>query len=198
MGVINRCCRNIEVTISNKFWITCDASPNPGLHAKTRKLIRGHVKRKHQQLVLSCPTNQLDLISASSIDTIRRAIMTDKLPPNLLALFAPRPPLRWVPPSDHAPAERKTAHVTGVAAFLPQLEEYKKTDVYEPTESWLQRKDRLKLEKKEKQERLLTEGPANCEDFACEFIFTSTVRILDLLGDLNYNLANEWNHSQAE
>src|SRR4051812_34292052 len=28
----------------------------------------------------------------------RAAKMTDKLPPNLLALFAPRPPLRWVPP----------------------------------------------------------------------------------------------------
>lgn len=89
--------------------------------------------------------------------------MTDKLPPNLLALFAPRPALRWVPPSDHAPQERKTATITGLAAFLPQLEEYKKTDVYEPTESWLQRKDRIRLEKKERQEKLLKEGPDNCE-----------------------------------
>ena len=89
--------------------------------------------------------------------------MTDKLPPNLLALFAPRPPLRWVPPSDHAPEERKTAHIGGLAAFLPQLLEYKETDVYVPTESWLQRKDRVKLEKKEKQQKLLTDGPASCE-----------------------------------
>ena len=89
--------------------------------------------------------------------------MTDKLPPNLLALFAPRPPLRWVPPSDHAPADRKTANISGVAAFLPQLEEYKKTDVYYPTESWLQRKDRIKLEKKERQLKLEKEGPTNCE-----------------------------------
>lgn len=88
--------------------------------------------------------------------------MTDKLPPNLLALFAPRPPLRWVPPSDHAPETRKTAAISGLASFLPALEEYKRTDVYEPTESWLQRKDRIALEKKQRQEKLLTEGPSNC------------------------------------
>ncbi len=89
--------------------------------------------------------------------------MTDKLPPNLLALFAPRPPLRWVPPADHAPGERKTAAVSGVAAFLPALQEYKENDNYVPTESWLQRKDRLRLEKKERQEKLLKEGPLSCE-----------------------------------
>ena len=89
--------------------------------------------------------------------------MTDKLPPNLLALFAPRPPLRWVPPSDYAPEERRTANISGLAAFLPQLEEYKKTDDYVPTESWLQRKDRIKLEKKQAQEKLLKEGPTTCE-----------------------------------
>jgi U1 small nuclear ribonucleoprotein len=89
--------------------------------------------------------------------------MTDKLPPNLLALFAPRPPLRWVPPSDHAPEERITATITGIAAFLPQLQEYKETDNYEPTESWLQKQDRIKLEKKQRQEKLLKEGPLSCE-----------------------------------
>ena len=90
--------------------------------------------------------------------------MTDKLPPNLLALFAPRPPLRWVPPSDHAPEERKTANISGVASFLPKLQEYKETDEYVPTESWLQRKDRIKLEKQQNRERLLKEGPQTCKD----------------------------------
>jgi len=106
--------------------------------------------------------------------------MTDKLPPNLLALFAPRPPLRWVPPSDHAPAERKTATVSGIASFLPALEEYKATDKYEPTESWLQRKDRKQLEKKQKQEKLLTEGPLSCEgDPICfDGLLSSPVRPL--------------------
>ncbi|KAF8866795.1 hypothetical protein BDZ45DRAFT_577871 [Acephala macrosclerotiorum] len=85
--------------------------------------------------------------------------MTDKLPPNLLALFAPRPPLRFLPPSDHPAGERKTREITGIAQFLPQLKEYIETDDYTPTESWLQKHDRKKLEKKERQEKLLKEGP---------------------------------------
>ncbi len=83
--------------------------------------------------------------------------MTHKLPPNLLALFAARPALRYLPPSDHAPEERKTNNIGGVAQFLSALDEYKDIP-YEPTESWLQRKDRLKLEKTERQEKLLVEG----------------------------------------
>lgn len=74
--------------------------------------------------------------------------MTDKLPPNLLALFAPRPPLRWVEAPDYAPEKRKTAQIGGVAAFLPELQKYKETDSYQPTESWLEAYDRKKLEKK--------------------------------------------------
>jgi U1 small nuclear ribonucleoprotein len=95
--------------------------------------------------------------------------MTDKLPPNLLALFAARPPLRWVEPSDHAPQDRKTAPISGVAQFLPELQKYKETDVYHPTESWLQARDRKKQEKKEKIENLLTEAPKNCQEN--QFVF---------------------------
>ncbi|KIW03849.1 uncharacterized protein PV09_05148 [Verruconis gallopava] len=84
--------------------------------------------------------------------------MTDKLPPNLLALFAPRPPLRYLPPTDHAPADRRTAYISSVADYLPALEEYKRTDVYHPTESHQQRKDRIKLEKQKKADWLTTEG----------------------------------------
>jgi|SRR3569833_891913 len=88
--------------------------------------------------------------------------MTDKLPPQLLALFAPRPPLRWVPPIDHAPGERRTATVSGVAAFLPALQEYKDKDGFEPTESWLQRRDRKKVEHEAEVQHRLTEGPRQC------------------------------------
>lgn len=113
--------------------------------------------------------------------------MTDKLPPNLLALFAPRPALRWVPPSDHAPQDRKTAAISGLASFLPALQEYKETDIYEPTESWLQRKDRQRLEKKQRQEKLLTEGPVSCEgEPSCFYShLLSTVRLLGQLFDLD-------------
>ena len=120
-----------------------------------------HLQQPHPP---GCPilTVHLDGVPYTS-RSLRSFRMTDKLPPNLLALFAPRPGLRWVPPSDHAPQDRKTATISGLAAFLPALEEYKATDKYEPTESWLQRKDRLRLEKKEAQEKLLKEGPADCE-----------------------------------
>ncbi|KAI0199598.1 U1 small nuclear ribonucleoprotein of 70kDa MW N terminal-domain-containing protein [Astrocystis sublimbata] len=85
--------------------------------------------------------------------------MTDKLPPNLLALFAPRPPLRWLPAPDHAPEERKTNKVSGLAEYLPHLAAYKDQDGFVPTESWLQARDRKKRQKMEQQENLLANGP---------------------------------------
>jgi U1 small nuclear ribonucleoprotein 70kDa len=91
--------------------------------------------------------------------------MTDKLPHQLLALFAPRPPLRWVPPVDHAPEERRTVPVSGLAQFLPALKEYKNNDGFVPTESWLQRRDRKAAEHKAEVEKNLIEGPKACECF---------------------------------
>lgn len=88
--------------------------------------------------------------------------MTDRLPPNLLALFAPRPPLRYVLPPDHAPEQRRTEEVSGIAEYLLALKDYKDKDNYVPTESWLQKRDRVKQEKKDKQQRLLTEGIKDC------------------------------------
>jgi U1 small nuclear ribonucleoprotein len=99
--------------------------------------------------------------------------MTDKLPPNLLALFAPRPPLRYLEAPDYAPERRRTQPVSGVAAFLPALQVYKETDVYHPTESWLEMKDRKKREQKEAVEKLLA---SDCED--TPFARTATVSIL--------------------
>jgi U1 small nuclear ribonucleoprotein len=88
--------------------------------------------------------------------------MTDKLPPNLLALFAPRPPLRWVAPSDYPPEQRKTATVSGVAQYLPAFKEYEREYEYHPTESWLEARDHKKREKQAAVEKLLTEAPKNC------------------------------------
>ena len=99
--------------------------------------------------------------------------MTDKLPPNLLALFAPRPALRYLPPSDFAPESRQTARVTGVAAYLPALKEKAANaqasdegdidptdEAYErpPTESWMEKRDRRIIEKQERQKWLTSEG----------------------------------------
>jgi U1 small nuclear ribonucleoprotein len=86
--------------------------------------------------------------------------MTDKLPANLLVLFAPRPPLRYLPHCDYAPEKRRTAPISGVAAFL---EELKKPDPnYVPTESWMQRRDRLREEKKAALEKKTKEGLDAC------------------------------------
>lgn len=82
--------------------------------------------------------------------------MTAHLPHNLLQLFAPRPPLRYLPPADHAPQDRKTKHVDGVAQYLPQLKE--EFGDYKPTESWLEKKDRTRLEKVAYQKWYLGEG----------------------------------------
>ena len=87
--------------------------------------------------------------------------MTDKLPPNLLALFAARPPLRYLPPSDHAPEERKTNNIGGVAQFLSAIDDYAKVP-YEPSESWLEKKVRIKAEKRERQHLLTSENATGC------------------------------------
>lgn len=47
--------------------------------------------------------------------------MTDKLPPNLLKLFAPRPPLPYYPPLDKDPQKRVGCIVTGIASHVPEL-----------------------------------------------------------------------------
>lgn len=78
--------------------------------------------------------------------------MTDKLPPPLLALFQPRPPVKYIRPQDKAPEEKASSksQISGLAAFLPQLQEYHDADDYQPTESWLQRRDRIRMEKRER------------------------------------------------
>lgn len=84
-------------------------------------------------------------------------IMTDKLPPNLLALFAARPALRYLPPADHAPEERTTAKITGLAAYKHLLKVEHNPD-WKPTESPIERKDRQQQESQEKQRWLANEG----------------------------------------
>ncbi|KAJ5279636.1 hypothetical protein N7478_005008 [Penicillium angulare] len=84
--------------------------------------------------------------------------MTDKLPPPLLALFQPRPPLRYIPPSDRAPEDCPKSTISGVAQFLPEAKNFEEEAPYNATESWLQRKWRQKVENKERLEKQVTEG----------------------------------------
>jgi U1 small nuclear ribonucleoprotein len=88
--------------------------------------------------------------------------MTDKLPPPLLALFQPRPPLRYLPPSDRAPDDCQKSTLSGVAQFLADAKAFAEEVPYNATESVMQRKLREKAEKKEKFEKQITEGLQNC------------------------------------
>lgn len=88
--------------------------------------------------------------------------MTDKLPPPLLALFQPRPPLRYIVPTDRAPEDCKKSTISGVAQFLSEAKGFQEEVPYNATECWMQRKMRQKLEKKEQAANQLTEGVKNC------------------------------------
>ena len=48
--------------------------------------------------------------------------MTQFLPPNLLALFAPRDPIPYIPPPDKLPHEKKNRGYVGVGGFLHYFE----------------------------------------------------------------------------
>ena len=87
--------------------------------------------------------------------------MTDKLPPNLLALFAPRPALRYLPPTDRAPSERRTAPIGGTAEFLKDLQEYKQ-ETYESEDTWFERREIKKAENRELRKKVTVDDYENC------------------------------------
>ncbi|KAG5439426.1 hypothetical protein PCANB_002000 [Pneumocystis canis] len=84
--------------------------------------------------------------------------MTDKLPPPLLALFQARPPLRYLPPCDVAPSARRTPRISGIGKYVHLLADYDKD--YQPTESWLERRERRREEKRKVQEEVIRKGLA--------------------------------------
>lgn len=65
--------------------------------------------------------------------------MTANLPPNLLRLFAPRPPVPYLPPVDKGPDPRPF-YMDGIGAFLERCKDHD-TD-YVPSESWAEQKAR--------------------------------------------------------
>ena len=48
--------------------------------------------------------------------------MTQYLPPNLLALFAPRDPIPYIAPLDKLPHEKKLTPYGGVSSYLTEFE----------------------------------------------------------------------------
>ncbi|TKX20980.1 U1 small nuclear ribonucleoprotein-like protein 1 [Elsinoe australis] len=114
--------------------------------------------------------------------------MTDKLPPNLLQLFQARPALRYLPPSDIAPEKRNTGPVDGIASFLPALQE--EPAPYEPTESWLQRKDRERLEKQEAAQSLVSEDIKDYKPHEDPNATSDPLKTL-FVGHLSYKVTEE-------
>ncbi|KAL7312226.1 hypothetical protein PS15m_008014 [Mucor circinelloides] len=79
--------------------------------------------------------------------------MTDKLPPNLLKLFAPRPPLSYVPPLDKDPEKRVGCIVGGIASYVDELKNYDAD--YVPWKSLEEkRKEKAEMKRKKAEEAL--------------------------------------------
>jgi len=78
--------------------------------------------------------------------------MTQFLPPNLLALFAPRDPVPFLPPTDKLPHEKKQTHnYSGFAQYVHLFED--PVDTPPPVKVEL-REERLERKKREKAEQV--------------------------------------------
>lgn len=74
--------------------------------------------------------------------------MTQCLPPNLLALFAPRDPIPFLPPIEKHAHHRKLPY-TGIAQFLNEFEDPSETPAPVRIETREERKERKRREKQE-------------------------------------------------
>ena len=75
--------------------------------------------------------------------------MTQFLPPNLLALFAPRDPIPYLPPSSKLPHEKKSRGYTGVGRYLSNFEDPKETPPPTRVETREERVERRRRERAE-------------------------------------------------
>jgi len=76
--------------------------------------------------------------------------MTQFLPPNLLALFAPRDPIPFLPPVDKLPHEKKATHnYSGIAQYVHLFEDPVDTPPLTVVETREERRERRKKERSE-------------------------------------------------
>lgn len=75
--------------------------------------------------------------------------MTAFLPPNLLALFAARDPITYLPPADKQSHEKRRVPYGGVAVFLNEFEDPKDTPPPTRVETKDERKERKRKERAE-------------------------------------------------
>lgn len=89
--------------------------------------------------------------------------MTQFLPPNLLALFAPRDPIPYLPPVEKLPHEKKTHGYSGLAAFLNVFEDPKDTPPPTRVETREERMERRRRERAEQVAYKLEQEIALCK-----------------------------------
>ncbi|TKR67078.1 hypothetical protein L596_023283 [Steinernema carpocapsae] len=77
--------------------------------------------------------------------------MTQFLPENLLALFAPRPPLEFRPPVDELIVDRKRPQMDGLAPYVHNFEEAHET----PPKAEVETKEQRKIRKRKEKDELL-------------------------------------------
>lgn len=77
--------------------------------------------------------------------------MTQYLPPNLLALFAPRESIPFLPPPDKLPHEKKSQGYAGVGSFLDLFEDPKDTPPPTRVET---REERIERRRRERAEQV--------------------------------------------
>ncbi|CAG2103284.1 unnamed protein product, partial [Medioppia subpectinata] len=86
--------------------------------------------------------------------------MTQYLPPNLLALFAPREPIPFLPPAQKLPHEKKTRGYAGVGHLLSNFEDPKDTPLPTRLETREERIERKRRERAEQAAYKLEQGIA--------------------------------------
>lgn len=89
--------------------------------------------------------------------------MTQYLPDNLLALFAPRPPLEFKRPIEPLVVDKKRAPILGVAQYVNLFEDPKDTPAKPKVETKEEKRQRRRLEKQELLAFKIEQGIATCE-----------------------------------
>jgi len=113
--------------------------------------------------------------------------MTQFLPPNLLALFAPRDPIPYLPPMDKLPSEKRDHHkYVGLAQFVANnFEDPKDTPPPIKAETREQRVERKKREKEEQVAYKLEQEIAMWDPSTNENATTDPFKTL-FVGRINY------------
>ncbi|KAJ3414116.1 hypothetical protein HDV05_007060 [Chytridiales sp. JEL 0842] len=121
--------------------------------------------------------------------------MTSQLPPNLLKLFAPRPPLKYLPPLGKQVSKKGRAAVSGIAEFL---ERSKGHDLdYVPAETPAERKKRVAAERKEKAEKAREEALSKWDPNSDAHIVSDPYKTL-FVGRLSYTTTEKYLRREFE